>query len=567
MNYWKKMGKSFCLGLAMAMAVTVVVPADIVVPPVGSALESGQNNTQNTGNQNFGSPVQNSQTGDGTGLQYPGGQMQNGADSGFSQNHTNSGFSQNNTNTGFSQNGANTGSLQNNTNSGPSQNNTATGSSSPSRLPSLTGTVTTSQSSASQGNAGTGAASGNTSGSSSLPGTAERPEIASQGAVLYDATHNQFLFEQNADTRLYPASITKLMTALLVVESCNLTDTVTFSQSAVTNLESGAVTLKVQAGDKFSVKDCLYGLLLKSANEIANGLAEHVAGSVSAFADRMNQKAAALGCTNTHFVNPNGLNNAQHYTTARDMALIAKAAFDNPTICQVASTLTYDFPATASVPTVRKLTMGHKMINPANAEYYEGIVGGKTGYTSLAGNTLVTCVERNGVRMIAVVLKSKQTHYADTKKLLDYGFSLTASDQNAGQNQSGPSGSGPAGSGSGAVSGTPGTSGQNQAVEGNRWVQTGDTWQFVKENGSYAAGECMRINGEIYCFAADSRMVTGWNQVNGVWYYFDGNGAMAANRWIETNGMWYYVDNNGSLFTGGTTPDGYRVDQNGVWVQ
>ena len=121
----------------------------------------------------------------------------------------------------------------------------------------------------------------------------------------------------------------------------------------------------------------------------------------------MNQKAASLGCTNTHFVNPNGLNDSNHYTTARDMALIADAAFSNPTLCKIASTVNYDFPATASVPSVRKLTMGHKMVNPANSEYYSGIVGGKTGYTSLAGNTLVTCAERNGTRLVAVILKSR----------------------------------------------------------------------------------------------------------------------------------------------------------------
>lgn len=103
------------------------------------------------------------------------------------------------------------------------------------------------------------------------------------------------------------------------------------------------MTLQVKAGDTFTVKDCLYGLLLKSANEVANGLAEHVSGSVSAFADKMNEKAASLGCTHTHFANPNGLNNANHFTTAHDMALIANAAFNNATVRQVASTLHYDF--------------------------------------------------------------------------------------------------------------------------------------------------------------------------------------------------------------------------------
>ena len=103
-------------------------------------------------------------------------------------------------------------------------------------------------------------------------------------------------------------------------------------------------------------------------------------------------------------------------------AAFANAAFNNATVRQVASTLHYDFPATASVPTVRTLTMGHKMLNPANSQYYEGIIGGKTGYTMLAGNTLVTCAEKNGMKLITVILNGHQTHYTDTKALLDFGF-------------------------------------------------------------------------------------------------------------------------------------------------
>lgn len=424
------------------------------------------------------------------------------------------------------------------------------GSTSPSRLPVLSAAVTTSQESQTAGT-GTETSQENSSG---IP---ENPAAASQGAVLYDVSNNRFLFEQNADTRYYPASITKLMTALLVLEHSSLDDTVTFSESAVTNLEAGAVTLNIKAGDKFSVKDCLYALLLKSANEVANGLAEHVSGSISGFAELMNQKAASLGCTNTHFVNPNGLNNTNHYTTARDMALIAKAAFENQTLSQIASTVNYDFPATAAVPSVRKLTMGHKMVNPAAAEYYQGIVGGKTGYTSLAGNTLVTCAQRDGKRLVAVVLKSKQTHYADTKALLDYGFAYLSAEQNqTGSQQTGPGG-GPAspGAGSPAVN----------SRDGNKWIQNGQVWQFLKADGSYAKNESMMINNEIYHFNNDSQMVTGWSEIDGIWYFFRNSGGLAKSRWVETNGMWYYVDDNGSLFTGGITPDGFTVDENGVW--
>ena len=230
------------------------------------------------------------------------------------------------------------------------------------------------------------------------------PAVSAEAAILFDATHNTVLFEKNADEKLYPASITKLMTALLVLEKADLNDTVVFSKTAVTNLESGAVTLNLQEGDRVSVRDCLYGLLLKSANEVANGLAEHVGGSIQGFADLMNQRAAELGCTGTHFTNPSGLNDPDHYTTARDMAKIAGAAFKNETLQKISSSLSYEFPATKAAA-ARTITPGHKMLYPSDSRYYEGMVGGKTGYTSLAGNTLVTCTEKDGVRLIAVVLR------------------------------------------------------------------------------------------------------------------------------------------------------------------
>ena len=162
-----------------------------------------------------------------------------------------------------------------------------------------------------------------------------KPTISAEAGILYDVTNGRVLFEKNADEKLAPASTTKLMTALLVLEKANLDDKVTFSKTAVTNLESGAVKIGLVEGDQVSVKDSLYALLLKSANEVANGLAEHVSGSISAFAELMNARAAELGCTNTHFVNPNGLNSDQQYTTCRDMAKIAAAAFANKTLCEV----------------------------------------------------------------------------------------------------------------------------------------------------------------------------------------------------------------------------------------
>lgn len=282
------------------------------------------------------------------------------------------------------------------------------------------------------GNTPTDAAQESTQQPSALEGTVfagsgkiAAPAVAAEGAVLLNANTGQIIFEKNARTPFYPASITKVMTALLTVENCNLSDVVTFSRTATTNLESGAVTISLTEGDQLTVKDSLYALLLKSANEVANGLAEHMGGTIDNFANMMNVRAAQLGCTGTHFANPNGLNNATHLTTPYDMALIARAAYANPVISQISTTTAYQMPAT-KLGAAKTITMGHKMLYPTDSRYYPGMVGGKTGYTSKAGNTLVTCVEQNGVRLVVVVMKAGGTHYTDTKALLDYGFALAA---------------------------------------------------------------------------------------------------------------------------------------------
>lgn len=256
--------------------------------------------------------------------------------------------------------------------------------------------------------------------------------IEAEGGIVMDADSGAVLYGKNMNEAYFPASITKILTALIVIENCDLDEIVTFSHDAVYNVETGSSSAGLDVNDKLTVRDTLYAMLLKSANEAANGLAEHTAGSIEAFADMMNEKAAALGCTNSHFVNPSGLNNPEHYTTAYDMALIAQAAFKNEIFTEIDSTLYYDIPPTKWNPDGLRVYPGHKMLKKNTSQYYAGIVGGKTGYTSLAGNTLVTCAQKNGMKLIAVVLNGHQTHYSDTKALLDFGFenfkSLPAAD-------------------------------------------------------------------------------------------------------------------------------------------
>lgn len=306
--------------------------------------------------------------------------------------------------------------------------------------------------------------------------TVSVPQISSEGAVLMDADTGALLYSKNSETKYYPASVTKLMTALLVAERTNLSDTVTFSKTATTNLEAGAVTLNMAEGDKLTVEQSLYGLMLKSANDVANGLAEHVSGSVSSFSQLMNAKAKELGCTNTNFVNPNGLNNSNHYTTPHDMALIAKAAFQNSVVRKVCSTIRYQIPATKKAG-ARTVTMGHKMINSSDSRYYPGVVGGKTGFTSLAGNTLVTYAEKNGSRLIVVIMKSKSTHYNDTKALLDYGFALK-------------------GTGSGL-----------KAAASTGWQQSGEKWYYYRTDGTMACNYWVKTNEKWYYLGSEGIML------------------------------------------------------------
>ena len=239
-----------------------------------------------------------------------------------------------------------------------------------------------------------------------------------------DINSGAVLFEKNSHEPYYPASITKILTALIVIENCGLDETVTFSNTAVNSLEPNSSILGARAGDTLSVRDCLYALLLQSANEVANALAEHCAGNIDAFAEKMNEKAEELGCTDSHFANPSGLNDPNHYVSAYDMALIAKAAFNNPTFVEVDSTTYYDVPAgkLKQYPDGWRYYAHHRMLRRNDSLYYDGAIGGKTGYTLLAGNTLVTCAERDGMKLIAVVLNGHQTHYSDTKSLFDYGF-------------------------------------------------------------------------------------------------------------------------------------------------
>jgi serine-type D-Ala-D-Ala carboxypeptidase (penicillin-binding protein 5/6) len=247
--------------------------------------------------------------------------------------------------------------------------------------------------------------------------------IEAEGGILVDAATGTVLFAKNEDQQFYPASITKILTALLVIENCdNLDEEFAFSHRAVYDVEANSQNAGYDEGDVITVRDALYAMLLQSANEVANGLAEYIGGSIEGFADMMNEYAASIGCTNSHFANPSGLNNPDHYTTASDYAKICIRAFDNETFREIDGTTYYKLPASKRNPEGFTVYTHHGMLKKNNENYYPDAIGGKTGYTSLAGNTLVTCAERDGLRLITVVLNGHQTHYSDTKAMLDFGF-------------------------------------------------------------------------------------------------------------------------------------------------
>jgi len=251
----------------------------------------------------------------------------------------------------------------------------------------------------------------------------EGPPVYAESAVVMDIDTGTILYSKNMDDQKYPASITKIMTTLLAIENSHLNDRVIFSDNAIWGIERDSSHIGIRIGENISMKDCLYGMMLASANEVCLAVAEHVAGDVDSFVALMNDKAKELGCKNTHFTNPNGLPDEQHYTTAYDMALIAKAAFQNDTFREVCSTKAYRIGWTNVTGEDRWLGNHHKMMWEDSEYYYEGCLGGKTGYTDVALNTLVTYANRNDRNLLCVTMRTQGRQiYPDTALLLDYGF-------------------------------------------------------------------------------------------------------------------------------------------------
>lgn len=256
--------------------------------------------------------------------------------------------------------------------------------------------------------------------SNNIPNWPMGPVVSAESAILMELDTGVILYEKNIHAQEYPASTTKILTTLIAAEECSLNETVTFSHDAVFGIPAGSNHVAMNVGDTLSMEKCLQAILIRSANEVSYAVAEHIGGSWEGFAEIMNTRARELGCVDSNFVNPNGLPDENHYTSAYDLAMIGRAFFENDLLCQITQ-----MPLLYIEKEGEDLVDANQMELLAGKKYaYSGIVGCKTGYTEDARSCLVSCAERNGMKLICVVLKDETPYqYEDTIALFNYGFS------------------------------------------------------------------------------------------------------------------------------------------------
>ena len=248
----------------------------------------------------------------------------------------------------------------------------------------------------------------------------DEPNINAKSAILIDNKTNKILYNKNSNDRMFPASTTKIMTAILAIENCNLNDKATASYNAVMTIPSGYSTANIQIDEELTIEQLLELLLVHSANDAANVLAEYVGGSVDSFVSMMNTKANELGLSGTHFTNPYGLHDDNHYTTAHDLAILMQYCFKNDTFKKICGQASCAIPQTnKSDP--RKYSSTNEMLVANNSNYYPYLSVGKTGFTTEAGECLVSVAYHNDLELIGVILNSN-SRFNDTRSLYDYGF-------------------------------------------------------------------------------------------------------------------------------------------------
>lgn len=252
------------------------------------------------------------------------------------------------------------------------------------------------------------------------------PKLISEAAILIDNKTNKILYDKNANKRMFPASTTKILTAILVLENCELNETVTASYDAVMSIPNGYVSANIDGEEQLTVEQLLQLLLVHSANDAANVLAEYVGGSIESFVSMMNTKVNELGLTDTHFTNAYGLQDENHYTTAHDLSVIMQYCLKNEDFRRIAGSASCSIPATNKFGP-RSYTSTNQLLVPGSPYYYSYVTVGKTGFTTEAGECLVSCAYKNDLELICVVLGGSvvngvPTRFSESKTLYEYGF-------------------------------------------------------------------------------------------------------------------------------------------------
>lgn len=260
--------------------------------------------------------------------------------------------------------------------------------------------------------------------SDATPNWPTAPIVSAESAILMDADTGAILYAKNIHKQQYPASTTKILTTLIASERCTMDEIVDFSYDAVHDVDAGSNHIAIDVGEQLTMEECLNAILIRSANEVSFAVAEHISGTTwQDFAAIMNERAKELGCVDSNFVNPNGLPNENHYTSAYDLALIGRAFFANEALCKITTTRMLHIEPSERQPDDIMEVSKMELI-PGGKYEYEYLVGCKTGYTDVARSTLVSCAEKNGMRLICVVLKDENpNYYEDTISLFEYGFS------------------------------------------------------------------------------------------------------------------------------------------------
>ena len=399
-----------------------------------------------------------------------------------------------------------------------------------------------------------------------------KPSISAPAAIVLNATTRQIYYSKGGLDKYEPASLANLVTASILIANRKLDDVLKVSQGAVSNLEYGATTAGLKAGDTITVRDALGALFVGSCCDVANVVAENLAGTTANFVNVMNQTAKSWGCVSTNFTNPTGLNNKSQLTTTYDMAVIMDKATASPELKIMLAQEKYVLPATAHRMALT-LSTKNRILVKGDANYYDGISASRMGYTSRALYTIASELDYNGQRFIAIVFKANMTQWTDTKKLLNFAkvasleasannvqtyittFKSASSGANSGATTTASSNvpkvvdAGTANAGqlpTGSTTSTPTTQNGDNA---GAWAKEASGWIFVKSNGAKANNEWIRQNGKLYCIDSNGYMITGWKQMsNGNTYYFDETtGELKYNTWVNVATGSYYLQSDGSL--------------------